>query len=75
MMDIIDGPNREALMDSFARRLPIVVRVTTGHKHRMLLLNELKHEDGSGKRFIFKTALKGVEGYYDTEKRTGVINA
>jgi hypothetical protein len=72
-MNILDGPNRETLMDSFARRLPIVVEITTRHMHRMLLLNELRHEDGSGKKFIFKT-VEGVEGYYDTEERTGVIN-
>lgn len=74
MLSIVNGPNREALADSFVRRLPIVVEVTTGKKHRMLLLNKLEHEDGSGYKFTFTTAYKGVTGYYDARKKEGHMN-
>jgi hypothetical protein len=74
MLNIVNGPSREALTDSFVRRLPIVVEVTTGKKHRMLLLSKLEHEDGSGYKFTFQTALKRVTGYYDAQKREGHIN-
>lgn len=60
-------------MEGFARRIPVVVQVKGGKKNRMLLLNELKHEDGSGHKFIFVTAMKGLTGYYDTQKRKGFI--
>lgn len=71
-MKIVDGPSRDALADGFVRRLPVSVKLNDG-KLVYLLINEIKHEDGSGWHFLFTTA-KGATGYYNAEERKGHID-
>jgi hypothetical protein len=72
MLEIIDGPSRESLAESFVRRQPVVVTVATGKKYRMLIINKLEHEDGSGYNFLFVT-FKGITGFYNAQTRKGQI--
>jgi hypothetical protein len=79
--NILDGPDREALFESFEnhymKRRGISFLLING----VIVVGsiyELAYEDGSGKHFMFKmNDYSGgcYEGYYDTVSTTGWIAA
>jgi hypothetical protein len=71
-IEIIHGPNKDGLMTAFFERKSVNVRLANG-RDQQFIINCLKHEDGSGNSFIFKT-MRGVRGYYNTRNKRGYIN-
>jgi hypothetical protein len=73
LINITDGPTKEELIKAFADRTRVVMTLN-GNKKEQKVINTLQHEDGSGYSFNFVT-MDGVNGYYDTRKRQGIINS
>ena len=69
---IIHGPNKDGLKETFFDRKSVNVRLENG-RDQQLIINCLKHEDGTGNSFIF-TTVRGARGYYNTRTKKGYIN-
>jgi hypothetical protein len=62
---LTDGPSRERLVDSFkyafdANRFPVVFKTEDGLEFTVVI-QALRHEDGSGQSFIFSGVLKSTQ--------------